>query len=305
MNDINYIDHVSPWKDNTYAITYIPKNTFFSWDLNHAVCLIDNQNKILGEFILPETRICFGVISIPEKNLFIYVHYKYNGDTPSVFIDFYNIDENFKFTLHDSFVIASVYSCNNVDGKICDNGNIFSIGFGDLSNYDYFDVITFNEYEHLPLVRIKNTEHEINHYYFFNDVILEPIVVAYDNEFLNIAIAKKGEENEFISAILDIKLQYKHKYDRNRDIDDVQILQNIVTNDNQFLFLLRVKLEYENFEVSLQLEEYYLDILFNATTNSVISISDKIRQTKHAFSGINKKEGNMWIKNVETLIDLL
>ena len=121
------IDYVNKWKNFTYIFTYHDAKDFASlWDTKHSFVLTDDSNQIFLKYELPSTRACFGIVTIPEKNLFIYIHYKYVENFASVVIDFYKINDDFTVIKVKDYVIQSGYSCGEISGRICKIQKLFS-----------------------------------------------------------------------------------------------------------------------------------------------------------------------------------
>ena len=290
------IDYITQWKNSMSIVTYIPKNTLSFWETEHFVSIINDSNQILSTYKLPETRICFGVFVIQKKDLFVYVHYKYINDIPSVVVGFYNINSDFSFTKKNEFIIPSYHPCGETTGRVYKMLDIFTVGWGDLTNNEYFDIFTFTEESYSTTKQITDIEYDIEHYYFYSDFILVPLATAYNNEYLNLAIFRKGNEDSFMFVLSEIKLPYKHRFD-NMEIDNVIIIEFNYYNEI-FYCLFRIKLENSDLEVSFDIETYFIDILVNVTNNSLICVSDKYTNQYRAHSSINYENKSIWNKEV-------
>ena len=305
------IDYNNQWKNSLYISTYDTTVSPFDWKTHHSVCILNElTNEILYTYSLPKTRICLGVITLPDKNLYIYIHYKYidseedPADTPSLVIDFYRIDElSYTFTQEKNYTISSEYSCGNINGKVCRMGGLFCVGFGDINNYNYIDIVSFDENTYLPVKRIENIENieNISSYYYMNSVAIKALVIAYDNQYLNLGLLRINEELPFISAISKIQLPFTHRYDKIIEIEDVNIIELCYRKDSELLCLLRIKLENNNFEVNLEIEEYYVDILFDIISNKVKFISNKISVDSYINSSVDFTSPSIWSKNMTTI----
>lgn len=262
----HYIDFSNYWKNSKHIIVY--NIDTFCWDINHLLCIMDDNNQIFAKHNLCETRICFGIICVPEDNLFIYVHYKYISDKPSVVIEFYEINESLLIKKFKEFIIESEYSCGGTTGRVCRiENNLFSVAWGDMSNNDHFDVVFFSKDSYFDKQTIE--KEEIEKYYFLNkNMIIEPLVFAYKSSFLNIGLNILDDDDDNFISIIE-KIPCSHRFD-NKDIDST-ILEFGIYGQN-VLCLLRIKLEYN--PDPLHLQYFSLDILFNVKTNSIIECSE-------------------------------
>ena len=81
------VKYISCSKDsNVSIVTYYICRLFF--DLDYFVCLLDNKNKIITNFNLPETRNSLGSIFHKEYNVYIFVHFTYYKDEDGCIINY-------------------------------------------------------------------------------------------------------------------------------------------------------------------------------------------------------------------------
>ena len=151
--------------------------------------------------------------------------------------------------------------------------DLFNVIWGDLVNDEYVNLVLFDLNGYQPTQMVKDVEdmNDIADYYFItNNNIIQSNVIAINSNKLHIHI--RSVKTGRIIIIQDVELPYTHKY----DVAEVEssILEFDIYNKHT-LCLIRVKLE-DKIDV-LHIENYELDILMDINTNSIISISQKIK----------------------------
>ncbi len=292
------IEFSNYWNDENHLIASYSNTMMRFWSKNYTVSLVNNvNNNIVIQYPLPETRICFGIMTCPDKNIFIYVHCNYNNNKPSIIIEIYHIND--KVNKLREFIIPSNHSCGITSGVLQRAGpHMFNVIWGDLVNCDELSFVLFGLHTYMPtkIININDIEdfEDIKQYYFITDTcILKSDIIAHNNNKLNIAIVNMKQDNNCICFIEDIVLPYNHKFDKHQEIES-SIIESLI--DFGLLCLVRVKLE-DKIDI-LHIETYIVDILINMEKNSVISISPKIKYDKYddnVNSSIYFKECNPYI----------
>ena len=266
------LEYSNYWNDENHLIASYSNTMLRS--RNYTVSLVNNvNNKIVIKYQLPETRVCFGIMTCPDNNIFIYVHCNYINDIASIVIEIYNIIDN-KINKLREFIIPSNTSCGSTTGVLQRVGNeLFNVIWGDLVNDEYVNLVLFDLNGYQPTQMVKDVEdmNDIADYYFItNKNIIQPNVIAINSNKLHIHL--RSIKTNRIIIIQEVVLPYTHKY----DVAEVEssILEFDIYNKHT-LCLIRVKLE--NKVDVLHLENYELDILMDIHTNSIISISHKIK----------------------------
>ena len=274
------VEFTNYWNDDNHLIAYT-NDRLNLWSSIYTVALMDKLNKIVIKCQLPETRNCFGIMTCPDKNIFIYVHCNYIDDNASIVIEIYNIIDG-KINLLREFIIPSNTWCGMTTGVLQRIGMYnFNVIWGDLVNYEYVNSVAFNLDEYTP-TRIINDIYidddginDIADYYFItNDIIIKSDVIAINGNTLYIRI--RNCKTDSIIYIQDVELPYTHKYDENEV--ESSILEFAIYN-KRALCLVRVRLE-DKIDV-LHIERYALDILMDIDNNSIISISQKIKNDNY------------------------
>lgn len=286
------IEFSNYWNDDTHLITYTPKDMRFNmWSQNYTIALVNNQ--IVIKYPLPQTRNCFGIMTCPNKSMFIYVHNNYMNGEASIIIEIYHIIDDIINKLRE-FIIPSNHSCGNTEGVLQRVGtNQFNVAWGDFLNEDDISLFTFNLDVFSPTQIIKDfkMDDDLKNYYFItNDHILQSDVVASNNNKLDIYIINSKKET-LLFIIQDVVLPYTHKYEHPDEVES-SILE-FGFYDKKTLCLIRIKLE-NKIDV-LHLEEYSIDVLIDINANSIISISPKIKNNDiHSSIYFIKDEPMIW-----------
>ena len=283
------IEYSNYWNDENHLIASYSNTMIWLGSRNYTVSLVNNvNNKIVIKYQLPETRVCFGIMTCPDNNIFIYVHCNYINDIASIVIEIYNIIDNQRYENMDSlnprfhnkinklreFIIPSNTSCGSTTGVLQRVGNdLFNVIWGDLVNDEYVNLVLFDLNGYQPTQMVKDVEdmNDIADYYFItNNNIIQPNVIAINSNKLHIHL--RSIKTNRIIIIQEVELPYTHRY----DVAEVEssILEFDIYNKHT-LCLIRVKLE--NKVDVLHIENYELDILMDIHTNSIISISQKIK----------------------------
>ena len=294
------IEFSNYWNKDTHLIAYLNNDILNLWGSNYTIALVNNSNyNIVIEYPLPETRFCFGIMTLPEKNMFVYCHCNYINDDASIIIEIFRIIDNTIYKLRE-FVIGSVHSCGRTEGVLQKIGtNLFNISWGDLINSDNISFISFSvdEYDPIQIIDSFIINDFNNHYFITTDLIIQPDVISNNNTF-EICLKNCIKDNIFF-IIHDFELPFTHNCDNMAEVEST-ILEFGTYNGNT-LCLLRIKLE-NRIDV-LHLEEYGVDILIDIDTHSVIFISNKFKYDNYDFSvksSIYFKEGipMIWTNNV-------
>jgi len=132
-------------KLNTNENIVLSGSNFNPWELNYNIIIIDNNNNILKKYKLPTTRICYDLVTIPNKNMFIFIHCKYIDYKIMNIIEFYKVDDIYNIVKVNEFNITTSYRCNNICGRVCNYENNYTLIWGDLINYNYCDYVIFND----------------------------------------------------------------------------------------------------------------------------------------------------------------
>lgn len=123
----------------------------------------------------------------------------------------------------------------------------------------------------------------INSCYFFDTtLILESNVIAYNNKFISIKINNYVDfENKqgYIYIDQKIELPFDHRFDYNEIDSYIISFQN--NNNNEYICELRINLE-SKLNV-LYIDYFNINLLINITTNKIINISEKNRNTDILF----------------------
>jgi len=285
------------WNDENHLIVSESNTMMRFWSRNYTVSLVNNvnNNNIVIQYPLPETRICFGIMTCPDKNIFIYVHCNYyNNDKPSIIIEIYYIDETVN-KLRE-FIIPSNHSCGMTEGILQRiDADSFNVIWSDLVNSDELSLVSFNLNDYTPtkIISINDIEddfEDIKQYYFITEnCILKSDIIAHNNNKLDIAIVNIKRDNQSICFIEDIVIPYTHQFDKHKEIES-SIIESLIDSS---LCLIRVKLE-DKID-ALHIEIYAVDILMDIEKQSVISISPKIKYDTDVKSSIYFKEGKPYI----------
>ena len=291
--------YINLWKNNNYIITYEKSHNIY--DLSYKISILDENDNILKTHKLDNTRILLGVITIPDKNLYIYVHYKFLNNERSLIIDYYKIDDNLNISKVKDYVINYDYSCNNLEGKLYCLNNKYYIILGDPSNYDYLSLVKFDENK-IIYKENRNYFNLKSNYMISENIIIESQVTAYDNCKLNISLINILS-NSKISMITNIILPYSHNF----NLSDVESrIINFHSNDYK-LCLLRVNLE-DKIDV-LHIDYYYIDILIDIKNHNILSISNKIKESDYDIDSSiafdNESKPYIWFKDLDLIIPLI
>ena len=287
------VEYTNYWNDDNHLIAYSSNNSSFCnlWTQQYTIALMNNENKIVIKYPLPGTRQCFGIMTCPDKNIFVYVHCNYVNNDASIIIEIYHIIDNTINKLRE-FIIHSNHSVGGTSGIVqrvqLDGIHGFNVIWGDLLNSDECSSVTFTLDEHFP-TRIFNgifNNFEIedikNYYYYYcdvNSIILKSYVIAINNNNLEIAI-KNCKTDKYFSIISEIELPYTHKYDNPTEVDST--ILEFGSYNGRLLYLVRIKLE-TKVDV-LHLERYGVDVLIDIENNLILSISPKIKYDNYDFA---------------------
>jgi hypothetical protein len=290
------IEFSNYWNDDHHLITYLDGDGRFNmWSMNYTIALVDNvNNNIVIKIPLPETRNCFGIMTCPDKNIFIYSHTNYINDNASIIIEIYQIIDNTINKLRE-FVIISGHSCGSTDGVLQRVGmNLFNVSWGDLTNSNQISFVSFDLDNYIPTQFINDFEMAdfYIHYFISNNVIVKSDVISYNNKF-DISLKNCITENIFC-IVENYELPFTDNYSNNTEVE-TSILEFGIYN-NRTLCLLRMKLE-SRIDV-LHLEEYCVDILIDIDSNCVIFVSPKFTYDKYGFS----VKSSIYLKNEVPMI---
>lgn len=271
------VDFSNYWNDDNHLIVY-ESNSF--WSSNYTVSLVNNVNSnVVIQLPLPETRYCFGIMTCPDKNIFIYVHCKYYDDESSIIIEIYKIDD--KINKLREFIIPANHSCGMTEGVLQRiDADSFNVIWSDLVNCDELSLVSFNLDDYTPtkIISIDEDFDEIKQYYFITEnCILKPDIIAHNNNKLDILIVNIKQDNS-ICFIEDIVIPYTHRFDEYKEIES-SIIESLIDSS---LCLVRIKLE-DKIDI-LHIEIYAVDILIDIEKQSVISISPKIKYDDYGFA---------------------
>lgn len=272
---------------NNYSIIYMDLDFVF---ISRGI--INIKNDLTGEIVLTHklcdnTRNSFGIITIPEDNMIIYVHHKYlhmknkNGENyqkTHIIIEFYTIENNI-ITKVNEYKIFSDYPCNNTTGRLTKiTKNTFSIVWGDTTNNDTYKMIIFdkNEYKLHKNIFINlelNDNNLYKNYYYNPRKILYCIINAYLYNQLSINIFITPSNTSL--GIINVKLPTRHRYKNTEEIENYKLIEI----EDDYALLLRVKLV-DNIDI-LHLKYYYLDILLDIDNNVSLDFSQMKEETQY------------------------
>lgn len=277
------IEFSNYWNEDTHLMTYLNKDAFNLWSINYTIALVNTENKnIVIKYKLPETRLCFGIMTCPEKNIFIYCHCNYINNNASIIIEIYKIIDNTINKLRE-FVIISGHTCGNTDGILQRMGiNMFNIAWGDLTNSDEISFFSFNidEYESIQIIEDFEMNYDfINYYFISKDVVVQSYIISNSNNNFEICLKNCIKDN-FFFIIENYELPYIHTCSYMTEVEST-ILEFGIFN-NKTLCLVRIKLENR---IDVLHNEYYgIDVLMDIDTNKVIFISPKFTYDDCDFS---------------------
>jgi len=274
------IDYVNYWNNNKKITTFMSKNNIF-YDTHHYVSVSDENNNELTTYKLSETRICFGVLTFPEDNIYIYVHYKYVDNDPSLVIDIYKISEDYIFIKINQLIVKSDFSCGNTTGEVYKiENNCFTVAWSDLFNYDYIKCVTIDEGKIIGEFTISNITEIENYYIISKDIIINAFINGTDN-YINI-ILLQGEKAIFMLP----RITLPYNFNSSNEIE-CKILE-FDFNDDKPLCLIRVNLT-NNID-ALHIESFFIDILLDIKNGQALMISDKINSNVKSTI----KEKSIW-----------
>jgi len=269
------------WKNN---IICIANNDHDIYDTIYELYIQDQNKQILTKYKLPSTRVYFGSITLPNDNMFIFVHYKYNEDKkqckPTLYIEFFEINKNNQTNKIKEYVIESEFSCGETTGRLCKiNDNLFTVVWGDRGNYDYYSLLTFDKTKYDNPLKLSDDVDIEACYFFDKDLILESHVLAYKEKYIAIRINNYIDKKQgYIFSDEKIILPYNHRFDHNEIESCIISFQKY---NDEYICELNIKLESKL--DALHIDYFNINLLLNITTNKIIEISGKNRNNDILF----------------------
>lgn len=270
------------WKNNIICITNLYDDIY---DNMYKLHIQDQHNKILTTYKLPSTRIYFGSITLPNDNMFIFVHYKYNEQPnkckPTLYIEFYEINDNNEINKAKEYVIESEFSCGETEGRLCKiNDDLFTVIWGDRTNYKYYNLLTFNKIKYEDPIELSYDVNIEACYFMDPNLILESNVTVYKEKYISIKINNYVDKNQgYIFLDNEIELPFNHRF--NFAEIDSYIISFLKNNDDEYICEIRIELE-SKIDL-LHIDYFNINLLLNITKNTVINISDKNRYNDILF----------------------
>jgi len=287
MDDI--IDYINYWHDNKKITTYLNMKNCMLFDTEHYINISDENDNVLSTYKLPQTRVCLGVLTFPENNTYVYIHYNFIDDDRSLIIDIYSISNENIFTKTNQILVKSDFSCNNLSSQVYKSiNNSFIVIWSDLFNYDFVKYILVEKDKIIEEKEISNIYDIEKKYFLSRDTIFESLVsrtietktVETNN---NINIGLLINEKPFYELV-DISLPYEFK----NEFEIESTIIDIDLTDGKLLFLVRVNLQ-NNIDV-LHIDSFYIDLLIDIHSENVVMISDK----KKSDIKPSIKENTIW-----------
>ncbi len=280
MSNKKYLLAKKKFNDKT-LIAYEEEHNF--WDTTPIISLYDSNDNIILTHKLEQVRIFFDFVIFPEREVFGFLYTNYKNEKNTIFFEFYQIKNN---TLHivNKYELIIPYSNSNLEFKICNPlNNIYSLVYGDLTNYDFCDFIYFNEGGFTEKSVINNIESITDYYFYSKDMIVNKTIIAHDKKKISIGLNFLDQEKYFC-AVNNIELDFNHKFDNPTEIDNEIIIMH------SSMCLLQVKI-ISNIDI-LHIEENYIDILIDYKENILLDISKKykIQESKNILSYIENKK---------------
>lgn len=284
------ITQVVGWKDNKHIVSCEEDDLMSVWGHKPVICILDEHYTLLRQLQLPfETRVKFGILPFPERNLLVLVHYCYIGDPVCLVVEHIYINEQDEMVVDRKHVLEvdTWYSCGNVDGRLCKISNeCFCCVFGDMFNYEDCSRVLFSLDGYQKMPKLVPPGEICSSFYATETFIVSPEVYADVGNTLHINL-QLPVAKQCIFAVQNYVLIYEHKYDNPTEIE-AEILDMKLEEQ---LCLLRVNL-CRAIDI-LHLESYRLDLLLDVGKNEIACVSGKLKSNESIHSYI-KDSHSMW-----------
>ena len=122
------------------------------WTINEELILVENDNVVDKITLKEKEFILRGSLGIfYENETLIYIYFGYSND-PLLKLNFYKISSDNKLNKIKEETIKLNCSCGQCEGKSYKFTNgLFTVIWGDLTNYEYYNELIFNETSILSL----------------------------------------------------------------------------------------------------------------------------------------------------------
>lgn len=272
------INKFSYWNNDLFIGEDIVVNERYNNQTVFLYFIKSIDNNIIKKINFNPTNKIIGILYDSLINKIIYIHCKYVNNKSYLYIEYYELLDNYLLNLKNTLKFENIYTVDETIGKIEKlDKDYFVLIYGSYKN-SLFNYLAFNYMDNSSIYKIFVEPTLLYKYYFLSKTdIIESTVLGFSNNKLHIYIKPIDSESLVYCKISNIDINYfnsilTHRYDLETELESI-ILQ-IYSIGHKVYGLIRVKIE-SKLDI-LHLEEYFIDILIDITNRKIIEITDKL-----------------------------